>query len=891
MVASEENQRAFITSVVSFINTYDFDGVDIDWRYPTAPQKGGSPDNTKNYVVFAGNLQAALRNNGLRDGLSVTVPAVYSYLQYFDLKQLSDHVDWFNVLAFDLHGAFRSPDSWINNKLNAHTNLTEIADTVDLIWRSDVPSAKVVMGLAFYSRTFTASSTKCVSKGCPFDSAGRGERCSDEIGLVSNADIHHMLSWSGTKPRLDKETAVQVVRYDDQWITYEDETTLQIKLDFARSQCMGGVAVWSVSQDTNSGTYSHALQSAISTVSQVQTPTKPSNQTSLRKRDEGDLKLENVRLDSCRWTNCGGACPSGWTAILRDEEDKEFQTIWEDSGCTTPEVRTWCCPPGEEPKCKWSAWNHGMCMSSCSNGYVEVGSSKIACDSGSQLACCSTKTKDGLIVDSMRIWDKCRWEGEEPVCGPTNGPDEPCSEMQDDRHHRLAKAFMGSGSTTCLVGSKVAFHFENADALDDGHCRAGCPQASSPTGYTKLALSSNGGCESGAAACCCKPTVTRKYDKDTLEAYLESKVAEWVESPTCPADVDKRSTESVSNEASIKVAHREFDPEPSPHEVLEEVVYGFITVGGSNHEYEHVLDAQLTKRWTHITSDDIDIVYRYSATVRDMVKDNRDTGTASLLCRLNEWDDFMGSGGTNKTLTCSLSDLPDELDDEYEAPEIEIPTHDGLKARDHDLAPRAKGEGRARPIVVTVKGNANNKNNKIYWVIWSQPYYYGDKLAEKNKNKKYYMLEFDPNVCAKAKIVYTDQKNGQKTEGEHLPELQTMGDFWGFLCGGRIPAINESIENPLIGEEFVNTLNPAGYGRYWVETYLQTSFARWQAEYGNTSPMDQIFHAIGSQDDTSHMVNTHSVVNNLKAIIWGRKQFIGERKLGRYTRDTSIATT
>ncbi|RSL39730.1 hypothetical protein CEP54_016268 [Fusarium duplospermum] len=452
MVASEKNHRAFITSLVSFLTTYDFDGVDIDWRYPTAPQKGGSSDDMKNFVAFAKNLQAALKTNGLRDGFSLTVPAVYSYLQYFDLKQLSDHVSWFNVLAFDLHGAFRTPDSWINNHLNAHTNLTEIADAVDLIWRSGVPSAKVVMGLAFYSRTFTASSNKCVSKGCPFDSAGepQGMRCSEEIGLVSNADIDRMLSPYAPKPRLDKKAAVQVFRNQDQWITYEDKTTLQIKVEFSRSQCMGGVMVWAVSQDTKNGTYSHALQSAIGSVNQAQTPARPSNGTkSLGKRDEDDIDFEKIPIDSCRWTNCGGECPSGWDPVRRSEDGKEAQKIWEDSGCTNRQVRTFCCPPGDTPRCVWSDWNKGKYQSSCRGGSIQVGSSNIACNSGSQLACCETVTESGTVIDSMRIWDKCRWEGEEPLCGQANESGEPCYDMEDGRHVRLAKAWWGSGSTQC----------------------------------------------------------------------------------------------------------------------------------------------------------------------------------------------------------------------------------------------------------------------------------------------------------------------------------------------------------------------------------------------------------------------------------------------------------
>lgn len=106
IASSEKKQNIFIRSLISFMNTYDFDGIDIDWRYPGSEERGGNPDDFKNFQIFVRRLRNALRSNGYRDGLSVTLPASYYYLQHYDLSQLEDSVDWFNVMAFDLHGMF-----------------------------------------------------------------------------------------------------------------------------------------------------------------------------------------------------------------------------------------------------------------------------------------------------------------------------------------------------------------------------------------------------------------------------------------------------------------------------------------------------------------------------------------------------------------------------------------------------------------------------------------------------------------------------------------------------------------------------------------------------------------------------------------------------------------
>jgi hypothetical protein len=44
---------------------------------------------------------------------------------------------------------------------------------------------------------------------------------------------------------LDSEAAVKIAVFDDdQWIAYDDAETLQMKLDFANSECIGGYAIF-----------------------------------------------------------------------------------------------------------------------------------------------------------------------------------------------------------------------------------------------------------------------------------------------------------------------------------------------------------------------------------------------------------------------------------------------------------------------------------------------------------------------------------------------------------------------------------------------------------------------------------------------------------------------
>lgn len=57
IMAEDKDKRAtFIESVIPFLQKYGFDGLDMDWEYPTA--NGGRPQDKQNFVVL---LQVCLR--------------------------------------------------------------------------------------------------------------------------------------------------------------------------------------------------------------------------------------------------------------------------------------------------------------------------------------------------------------------------------------------------------------------------------------------------------------------------------------------------------------------------------------------------------------------------------------------------------------------------------------------------------------------------------------------------------------------------------------------------------------------------------------------------------------------------------------------------------------
>lgn len=107
-------------NVLHLLKQYGFDGLDIDWEYPGAGDRGGSPEDTANYVLLLKALQETLNASGSKLGLTFTAPSSYWYLRWVDLPNMIRYADWINLMSYDIHGVWGSRDT-IGSIVQSHT--------------------------------------------------------------------------------------------------------------------------------------------------------------------------------------------------------------------------------------------------------------------------------------------------------------------------------------------------------------------------------------------------------------------------------------------------------------------------------------------------------------------------------------------------------------------------------------------------------------------------------------------------------------------------------------------------------------------------------------------------------------------------------------------------
>ncbi|KAM5437742.1 putative chitinase [Microsporum ferrugineum] len=542
--ASESKQEVFFDSLVKMMNTFGFDGIDVDWEYPVDKDRGGRHEDFKNFVSFIKNLKNRMSADGQKRGVSLTLPSSYWYLKHFDIVNLEKHVDWFNLMSYDIHGAWDIGQKWTGSFLNSHTNMTEIQDALDLLWRNNINPDKVVLGMAFYSRSFTMESTSCTEPKCGALSGGIAGKCSHTTGVLLNPEIQDIIKEKGLTPKLHRNEAVKVVSWDNQWASFDDEVTWRIKLNVARSQCISNIMVWAISQDDDKDTNAKALVKAAGREIRAwpDFTAQPSK--------EPPVKATVVKL--CRWTNCSEDCHKGFKSVPRDGTDLLMThtigcDIYPGHGTSRGWQSVFCCPGDLEiPKCRWRGHrNSGACQPGCEKGEVEVGTLAEGCSSKHQSACCDESTAVAPFKD-------CKWHGSAPICAKS-GQHADCS--TEFPHFLFAASAGAGGEQTCSQGSKsycckepppdFATDCQWYKKATDHYGTPIICEPSCPEDQIRLAIHL-GDCQVGMQAYCCKgkplPKLEPRGNDDDIFAEGEIKefrslLKDYVKNPTCPAEM------------------------------------------------------------------------------------------------------------------------------------------------------------------------------------------------------------------------------------------------------------------------------------------------------------------------------------------------------------------
>ncbi|XP_031640870.1 probable chitinase 2 isoform X2 [Contarinia nasturtii] len=251
MASDTDLRKQFVKSATDFVLRYKFDGLDLDWEFPTA--RGGQPVDKDNFVLLVKELKDSFRQHNLL--LTSAFGASKKIIdEAYDIPALSKYLDFMHIMCYDYGGAWDRRVS-ANAPLKGQ-GILNVEYTIDYLIKLGASPTKIVMGLPFYGRTFVVNHLDG-NFGDASNEIGFEGPSTREKGFMGYNEICALLTnrTSGWQQSYNIEMSQAIAKYKNaetgemRIAIYDSSRSIAQKIKFAMSRNLGGAMVWSVDTD------------------------------------------------------------------------------------------------------------------------------------------------------------------------------------------------------------------------------------------------------------------------------------------------------------------------------------------------------------------------------------------------------------------------------------------------------------------------------------------------------------------------------------------------------------------------------------------------------------------------------------------------------------------
>jgi chitinase len=245
-----------VSSIMTVVNNYNFDGVDLNWEPFTVATSG------VHMTAFSAALRTALGTKVL----TVAAPAQTQGYAYWGANHGS--FDRVNLMTYDMNGSDWDGYPWFNSPIYGNS-VYSVESFAGHFLAQGLPATKLGIGIPFYGIRWTggildSDNNQGISGPRQMWKSGNAPTqqplyYNSLISLITTQEYHWdtvalvpYLSHVGTTP-------------NTYWyLTYDDPQSIQAKIQYIIAQGFGGWMIWELGADYTAGTLKpHPLLSAI----------------------------------------------------------------------------------------------------------------------------------------------------------------------------------------------------------------------------------------------------------------------------------------------------------------------------------------------------------------------------------------------------------------------------------------------------------------------------------------------------------------------------------------------------------------------------------------------------------------------------------------------------
>lgn len=236
-VSNDEYFKKFTDSIINAIDTYHFDGIDMDWEFPKKNTE------VSLFTKLIQGTRAAM--DAYKPGLFLTCAligggSVTNVKEYYDCPAIKDYINYAHIMTYDLN---------VSSQASHHTNplagrAYSAEGSISFYSGAGMPYEKIVIGAGFYGKISELTN--------PYDQAT--ER-------VLNAPVKSTVAIKYSSIKRNYMTDPSYVEYYDSrcgayyltnginFITYDNPQSIYTKGQLVQRYNLGGMMFWDLGSD------------------------------------------------------------------------------------------------------------------------------------------------------------------------------------------------------------------------------------------------------------------------------------------------------------------------------------------------------------------------------------------------------------------------------------------------------------------------------------------------------------------------------------------------------------------------------------------------------------------------------------------------------------------
>ncbi|HNZ50909.1 MAG TPA: glycoside hydrolase family 18 protein [Bacilli bacterium] len=236
-----ENRQKLANSIANVLEQYQFDGVDLDWEFPS----GTTQKN--NFTLLVKEIREALDRSS-RDLILSAAVISGSYSSHYDLVELNKYLDYLHIMTYGMSGSYvaKHQSALIRSTYAPYA----IASSVEMYANGGIDLNKIVFGIPFYVKIGDVA-------GNPTNVLGAS--LTNPISISNNLFMRDYYNKNGMVEYYDAEAKVFYSYNGTKFASYDNPTSIRYKCEYAIEKGIAGVMFWDYGHDQEGGTLLDAI--------------------------------------------------------------------------------------------------------------------------------------------------------------------------------------------------------------------------------------------------------------------------------------------------------------------------------------------------------------------------------------------------------------------------------------------------------------------------------------------------------------------------------------------------------------------------------------------------------------------------------------------------------